>query len=279
MMNFRDILVKALVFFGALTATSAQYPSPSGCTQLVVGMVDDVVNAAYDIAQATTDCTLPGLSENSCAADLTDMLSYWFNLANKISTATLECGRLDNLCSADITQGLGDLSDTSNVLIAASSDCMTSAFLCVYDVITAVDDMNGFISDILGALDDCNAGSSVPGPLALNTFFGNQDGGSSGRRLSEADTVKAQEIQDEVRVSLDQMLEKLRQKRGANSTAVVAAQARESRPKEAQELAVQTSEARAKLTELVEQLKKHLKELQDSGLAPSSRNGAGIVVV
>lgn len=132
-----------------------EVPDPSGCAVLVTGSIDDVVNSAYDIAQAALDCSAPSLSQTACASDLTDMMSYWFNLANKISSATSACGSLNNACAADITQALGDVSDVSNNLVASAGDCVTNPFICSYDVVSAVDCVNGVVGDVLMALSDC----------------------------------------------------------------------------------------------------------------------------
>merc|ERR1719495_2435997 len=84
------------------------------------------------------------------------MMSYWFNLANKISSATSVCGSLDNACAADITQAFGDVSDVSNNLIASAGDCVTDPFICSYDVVSAVDCVNGVVADILASLYHCD---------------------------------------------------------------------------------------------------------------------------
>jgi len=140
----------------SLTSGVEEVPDPSGCAVLVTGSIDDVVNSAYDIAQAALDCSPPALSQAACASDLTDMMSYWFNLANKISSATSVCGSLDNACAADITQAFGDVSDVSNNLIASAGDCMTDPFICSYDVVSAVDCVNGVVADILSSLYHCD---------------------------------------------------------------------------------------------------------------------------
>jgi len=145
----------------SLTSGVEEVPDPSGCAVLITGSIDDVVNSAYDIAQAALDCSPPALSQSACASDLTDMMSYWFNLANKISSATSVCGSLDNACAADITQAFGDVSDVSNNLIASAGDCVTDPFICSYDVVSAVDCVNGVVADILSSLYHCDF-SQVP---------------------------------------------------------------------------------------------------------------------
>jgi len=169
---------------------------PAGCAYAVVSGIDFVVNAAYDIVQAAADCTLPGLDELACASDLSDMLSYWFNLGSQISRMTFVCGSLDNVCAATILQAFGDISDTSNALVASASDCVSDPFICTFDVVSAIDDMNNFVLDLIGALQGCNGG---PIPFYgingyqwdLNLEFpanGGTTGGDGGyfeRRLSE----------------------------------------------------------------------------------------------
>eukprot|EP00443_Scrippsiella_acuminata_P126934 CAMPEP_0115658790 /NCGR_PEP_ID=MMETSP0272-20121206/45389_1 /TAXON_ID=71861 /ORGANISM="Scrippsiella trochoidea, Strain CCMP3099" /LENGTH=347 /DNA_ID=CAMNT_0003096883 /DNA_START=46 /DNA_END=1089 /DNA_ORIENTATION=- len=140
----------------------APIPDPASCAGTIVGSIDDIVNAAYDINQAALDCTLPDLDELSCAADLTDMMSYWFNLGNKVATLTLVCGQLDNGCAADVLQAFGDISDTSNALVAAAQDCVSDSWFCAFDVVSAVDDLNSFVKDIISALQSCNAGDLEP---------------------------------------------------------------------------------------------------------------------
>jgi len=155
-------VISAASFGGA---GASVFPLPSQCGRLVVGCIDDIVNAAYDINQAAADCTLPGLDQLSCAGDLTDMMSYWFNLGNKISTLTLMCGALDNACAANILQALGDISDTSNNLVASAQDCTTDSWLCAYDIVSAIDTLNAFTADIIYALQTCNQGALPPADI------------------------------------------------------------------------------------------------------------------
>lgn len=86
--------------------------------------MDSIVNAVYDIMQAAEDCTVPNLSEKSCSSDLTDMMSYWFQMSADLCAATLTCGSLDNECGASVSQSLVELSDCAKNLVAASSDCI-----------------------------------------------------------------------------------------------------------------------------------------------------------
>lgn len=179
-----------------LAGTSVgMFPDPMSCATYAFGAVDMVLNAAYDITSAVEDCALETLDEKSCASDLTDMMSYWFNLAQKISFMTLACGRLDNLCASDVTQALGDVSDVSTFLIAAASDCTpASAFICAYDIIGTMDAMDMVIVDVVGTLTDCNEGGHQPSSVSTAAFLAwNQGVWSDRRRLQEGPPPKDQE--------------------------------------------------------------------------------------
>lgn len=157
------------------------YPAPEACAFFIVEAVDSIVNAVYDIMQAAEDCTVPSLSEKSCSSDLTDMMSYWFQMSADLCAATLTCGSLDNECGASVSQSLVELSDCAKNLVAASSDCIKDPFTCTYDVVTSVDEMNGFIGNVVGALGDCNVGAKTPRVGDLYWRFSRQ----FNRRLSE----------------------------------------------------------------------------------------------
>jgi len=167
------------------------YPAPEACAFFLVEAMDSIVNAVYDIMQAAEDCTVPSLSEKSCSSDLTDMMSYWFQMSADLCAATLTCGSLDNECGASVSQSLVELSDCAKNLVAASSDCIKDPFICTYDVVTAVDEMNGFIGNVVSALGDCNVGAKTPRVGALYWQFSRQ----FNRRLSDTASAEAPETQ------------------------------------------------------------------------------------
>lgn len=151
--------MRVLLLVAALwcNATAQILPDPSWCADFIIGSIDTVVNAGNDIAQAATDCTLPWLNELDCSADLTDMFSFWFNLASQLCSAVVFCGNLpDNNCAAAVTQFLGDISDVANELIAAAVDCEVDPFNCAYDVVTVVDSLNLAVLDVLQGLFYCD---------------------------------------------------------------------------------------------------------------------------
>jgi len=177
--------VLAAVVFVLPLGARALSPDSSVCANDLLGAIDDIANAAYDMVQAASDCTLPGLSELSCASDLTDMMNNLFATGQVISDSTISCGDLDNTCSSDITMALADITDVSNNLVAAVSDCIASPFLCTYDVLTSLDSLNSFVGDVMAAIGDCNQGAAEPSPEALNVFFNAQDNARGQRRLQE----------------------------------------------------------------------------------------------
>lgn len=165
-----------------------QAPSPEACAGLIAEGLASIVNAAYDIAQAAADCTLPGLVEVSCASDLTDMMSYWFQLANDICGMTLACGDLDNTCGAQVTQAMVELSDLSTNLVAAASDCTSDSFTCTFDVVMAIDKMNSFIGRVIAAMEACNSRETLPLPGTYAWLLEEQFGAvGPSRRLSARD--------------------------------------------------------------------------------------------
>mmetsp|Transcript_44753 Transcript_44753/g.96192 ORF Transcript_44753/g.96192 Transcript_44753/m.96192 type:complete len:329 (+) Transcript_44753:137-1123(+) len=189
-----NVFVFLAVLASYLYPATSQSADPPFCAFSIVDAIDSIVNAAYDILQAATDCTLPSFVELSCAADLTDMLSYWFYCASDISSCTLACGNLDNSCAGGITLAFASSADTSNDLVASASDCVSDPFICTYDVVSAVDDLNNVISAIIGSLTLCRGGDV---PFFLTDFTSSGDGflytgpasdsgGFFERRLSQA---------------------------------------------------------------------------------------------
>merc|ERR1719215_386787 len=147
---------------------------------MIMASIEHLVAISYDISEAAVDCTLPGLEEMSCAADLTDMMSYWFNLGARISTSTLVCGAMDDTCAANIVQSFGDSSDMASVFIAAANDCQTDPWLCTYDIVTVIDVINAFVEDIIFAMQTCNNANISPKFLTAWVWLSP----ASGRRLT-----------------------------------------------------------------------------------------------
>eukprot|EP00429_Kryptoperidinium_foliaceum_P098121 CAMPEP_0176253698 /NCGR_PEP_ID=MMETSP0121_2-20121125/36151_1 /TAXON_ID=160619 /ORGANISM="Kryptoperidinium foliaceum, Strain CCMP 1326" /LENGTH=239 /DNA_ID=CAMNT_0017593485 /DNA_START=55 /DNA_END=774 /DNA_ORIENTATION=+ len=189
---------------------------------MVMESITATLDAGYDIAQAAADCALPGLSEASCASDLTSMMTNWMSLGSNICTATLVCGDVDNVCAATVTNAVAHVSSVANALIASASDCISDPFICVYDVITAIDGMNGLVADFMAALEICNERGHLPSPLEEDFFLENQFGGvttiDDRRRLSATGAMagaaapprRPEEGPHSIRHRLDDLVDKLR---------------------------------------------------------------------
>lgn len=169
-----------VIAVAAVSPTHAQYPAPSDCAFLLLESVSSLTRAVYDILQSSADCTLPGLSQRSCAADLTDMMSWWFQISTSLCGASLACGSLDNECGAAVSLALTEISDTSRNLVATSTDCLKDPFVCSYDVVTAVDELNFFVAAVIRALGFCNMIETAPPPSDLLSWYTNAQ---SNRRL------------------------------------------------------------------------------------------------
>eukprot|EP00429_Kryptoperidinium_foliaceum_P110951 CAMPEP_0176293588 /NCGR_PEP_ID=MMETSP0121_2-20121125/56689_1 /TAXON_ID=160619 /ORGANISM="Kryptoperidinium foliaceum, Strain CCMP 1326" /LENGTH=159 /DNA_ID=CAMNT_0017634561 /DNA_START=87 /DNA_END=563 /DNA_ORIENTATION=- len=156
---------------------------------MVMESLTNTLDAVYDIAQAAADCTMPGLSEASCASDLTNMMSHWFSMGSNVCTATLVCGDLDNVCSAAVTKSIAHVASVAENLIASASDCISDPFICIFDIITAIDGVNGLVGDFMVALQVCNERGHLPHPLEVDFFINSQfmDISDDGRRLSARD--------------------------------------------------------------------------------------------
>jgi len=179
--------MRVVLWVAAAARGFAQYPTPAGCAFFMAESIQSIVNAAYDIAQAATDCTLPGLSELACASDLTDMMGFWFQLSADLCAATLTCGSLDNECAFSINMIFQTMSDMSNNLVAASDDCIYDPFICTYDVVTAVDECNGMISSVISSVATCNRLDKNPDPAAFDFLVSMEVGpiNDNRRRLTE----------------------------------------------------------------------------------------------
>lgn len=139
------------------------------CTDDVVHIINDVVGIANSIAQTAVDCTMPGLSEVACSADISGLLANLLDVAGLIVDMTTTCGNLENGCAGNILASVEIIAGLSCTLIASAGDCQSDPFLCSYDVISAVDTVNGLIFNIIAAIRVCDR-SQIPGHHSNQDF-------------------------------------------------------------------------------------------------------------